>query len=70
MEKEANQIDLEVGEISGLVDALKFIAEEEGDDAGRMRRARVSILYVMGDKLDRISGVVGRLRFWQPGRPE
>ena len=64
MPNDTDDIDLEVGEISGLVDALKFITEEEGDDASRLRRARVSILYVMGDKLDRISGAVGRLRFW------
>lgn len=65
IEKATDEIDLEAGEISGLVEALRFIAEEEGEQAERLPAARVSILCVISDKLDSVSKAVAHLRFWR-----
>lgn len=68
----ASTVDQELAETSGLVDALIFL-EEEGEGTQRLRDAKVSLLYVITDKLrsagrelSRLSRFAGRN---SPGTP-
>lgn len=52
-------LDMQLGELSGIVDALLFLQEE--GDSQRVRNATVALLYSASDKLGRANSAVGRL---------
>lgn len=54
-----DNIDMQLSEISGLVQAMLFM-QEEADDARRaeLRDATVAMLYIISDKLKSANGSV------------
>lgn len=66
--QDVSHIDMQLGEIAGLVQALIFM-QEEADDARResLRGATVAMLYVITDKLRTADRSVAAAYRQQPG---
>lgn len=46
-------VEMHIAEVSAIIEVLLFVNEEaEDDQLARLRGARVSLLYIAGDKLD------------------
>lgn len=53
-------IDMQLGELEGIIDAL-ILLQEEGDDSQRVRNSSIALLYVAGDKIRSALGSTARL---------